>query len=150
MPRRRARQPFDRGMHSDQAPGSDWQDYRQSSPASASFYARSDNSPWRQHQPDSLSEDSLAETWVLWCDELRVLREMVKVGASDTITGRTRIRRPYALPDESFFVDMCSLLPYDWDLVNTRAPNRFNRSSADDDDETSSEKSVGSRDSNAS
>ena len=121
-----------------------WYDYRQFSPASTnSFY----EGTWRQRQADVDRGESLEETWVRWCDARRVLRSMIKLGASDPRTAETWIRRPHTPREEAFSVDMCSLLPFDWDLVDTPAPMHFNRSPSDSDVDTSS---VGSRSSASS
>ena len=124
------------------AADSDWHDYRQGSPASTnSFYEET----WRQRQAEHDSDESSVRTWVLWCDERRILRSMVKLGASDPRTGETWIRRPHAPREEAFSVDMCSLLPFDWDLVDAPAPARFNRSPPDSEADTSSQRSLSSR-----
>ena len=119
----------------------DWQDYRQSSPASTtSFYKDS----WRQRQASSERDVSQDETWVLWCDERRVLRSMIKLGASDPRTGETWIRRPHWSREEAFSVNVCLLLPFDWDMVDSPAPMNFNHTPSNSDVDSLSQRSTSS------
>ena len=140
MPRRHYNQHSRSGDPSDESAGRGmqsghnndaWSNYQPSPAASSSFY---DDGTWSwqqpagfqpQAQPQEQQQQPETETWVLWCDDRRVLRAMIKIGECNSATGQTRIRRRHDPLESAFVVDMSTLLPFDWSLVDNPAPFFF-------------------------
>ena len=116
--------------HEDRSGGAaGWRQQRHDSPSSASYY---DDGTWSW---GNSSQQSEAETWVVWCDRHGVFRAMLKLGERNIHTGDTRIKFPHADPASAFVVDMSALLPFDWSLVDKPAPPSFAASAGADADE---------------